>query len=194
MRQMQSWNDQCTGSASVGYTAGFRCGCSVAQVGGRSFGLKAAHQERSREPLLRCLSRAEAVSDFPRKFLSDLEQPAAHPEGKRVGTVSSRLQGIELQLCPRPQPFSCCSGFEKYVFSGGNPTLRCLSCLMTAVSLNLTWTALCISQAPSCLINSLIPTLQQIPEGSSQFKTHYELPPHPYPNPHPISQASADPP
>lgn len=90
MRQMQGYAGMANawiGSAWVGYTAGFRCGCSVTQVGGRSFGLKAAHQERSRKPLLRCLSGAEAVSGLLHKFLSDLEQPATHPEGKRAGTV-----------------------------------------------------------------------------------------------------------
>lgn len=88
--------------------------------------------------------------------------------------------------------FPTAQDLKKDVFPSGNPALKHLSCLTTAVSLNLNWTALCISQAPSWLINSLIPTLQQIPEGSSQFKTRDELPLNSYPNPHLISQDSAD--
>lgn len=134
------WNDQCTDWVCISR------GPSWVQVwlqrssGGRQELWLKSSLLFTRESLLRCLCRAEAVSDFPHKFLSDLEQPAAHPKGKRASTVPSRLQGVELQLCPRLQPFSCCPGFEKDVISCGNPALKCLSCLTTAVTLNLTWT------------------------------------------------------
>lgn len=133
-------------------------------------------------------AQAGTVSDFLHSSYQTLSNQLHNAKGRtRPGpwlTVSFRLQLVELHFCPGPQPFSYCSEFKKDVFSTGNRVLKALSCLTTdsQITLNLPWMAFCIPQAVSSwLINSLIPTLQQIPESLSQLKTRDELHLHPCP-------------
>lgn len=117
MRQSQGYagmTDAWTGSASVRYTAGFRCGCSVPQVGGRSLGLKAAPQERSREPLLRCFSRAEAVSDFPHNaFYQPLSNQLHIPKGREQVLSPSDFKGLNYSSVLDPSLFPTAQDLRK---------------------------------------------------------------------------------